>query len=144
VARGAVALAVEEAARGLDLDLQDGAVVAAGKGSEGLTAALTAALVLGQGADLRGRRQEGVIATAVAWDAALLATASAGCGHLVRRRQQGRVPGRGALGEFRQEVGRRVVGGQTVGAVVGLATAAKEAVAEVADFGLEEGERLLE
>jgi hypothetical protein len=137
-------LAVDEAAMGLDLDFQDGAVVAAGKGSEGLAAVLTAALVRGQVADLLGGRQGGVITTAVAWDAALLATASAGCWHPALRRQRGRVHDWGAVGEFRQQVSRGVVGAQTVGAVVGLGASAEEPVPEVAVFGLEEGELLLE
>jgi hypothetical protein len=46
--RGTVAAAVAEAAVGLDLDLQDGGVVGAGEGGEGLSAALAAALLRGQ------------------------------------------------------------------------------------------------
>jgi hypothetical protein len=51
-----IATPVDEAAVRLDLDLQDGGVVVAGKGSEGLAAALTTALVVGQDADFLGGR----------------------------------------------------------------------------------------
>jgi hypothetical protein len=42
---------VDEAAISLDLHLQDGGVIVAGKGREGLATALTTALVVGQGTD---------------------------------------------------------------------------------------------
>jgi hypothetical protein len=41
-------------------------------------------------------------------------------------------------------VGLWAVGGQAIGGVLGLGTASEEAVAEVADFGLELGDVLLE
>jgi len=143
VAGGAVALAVDEAAMGLDLDLQDGGVVAAREGSERLTAALTAALVVRQVADLLGGQQVGVIATAVALGPALLATGSAGCCRLAASCGRGGVRRRGVVGKLDQRVGRGAIGGQAVGGVGGLGTAAEEAMAEVAVFGLEEGDLLL-
>jgi hypothetical protein len=51
-----IATPVDEAAVRLDLDLKDSGVVVAGKGSEGLAAALTTALRIGQGADCFGGR----------------------------------------------------------------------------------------
>jgi hypothetical protein len=46
VASGTITLAMNEAAMGLDLDLQDGGVVAAWKRGERLTAALAATLIV--------------------------------------------------------------------------------------------------
>jgi hypothetical protein len=129
---------VDEAAVGLDFDLQDGGVVAAGKGSERLTAALTAALVVRQVAGLLRSRQVRVIATAVALGTALLATGSTGC-----RRLSG-VDRRGVVSQLVQEVGRGSIRVQAVRGVGGLGTAAEESVAEVTVFSLEEGELLLE
>jgi hypothetical protein len=72
-AGGAVALAADEAAISLDRNLQDRGVVGAGKGSEGLAAVLTAALLVGQAADLFDGGQVGIIASAMAFGATGLA-----------------------------------------------------------------------
>jgi hypothetical protein len=123
----------------LDRDLQDRGVVAARERGEGLAAALTTALLSSQVADLLRGGQVGVIAAAMAFAAASL-TASAR--HAWRRASRGRhVSNRGVR---RREVGLRVVWSQAVGGVVGLGASSEEPVAEVADFGLEASNLLLE
>ena len=128
-----VALAVDDTAISLDLDFQDGGVVGARKRSEGLTAALTAALVVGQGAGLVVGRQVGIIASAVAGGAALLAAWASRwfClsyrGH--SRGQRRRISGR------RRVLGLWIVGGQGILGIVDLRTASEESVSEVAVFG---------
>jgi hypothetical protein len=130
-----LAAAANTAAVGLDVALEDRGVVGAGEGGEGLATALTAALVVGQVAPFLGRGPVGVIAAAMALGAALLAAPAAGRfghrgGRVVRRR-----PG---------AVSGRAVGREDVGGVVGFGLASEEAMAEVADLGLEVGHRLLE
>jgi len=143
-AGGAVALAVDDAAMGFDIDLQDGGVVGAGKDSEGLAAVLTAALVVGQVTDLLGRGQVGIIASAVSFAATLLAAGAARRFAVIRRGYRGGKRRRVSGLRRRRQVSLWLVGSQGIGGVAGLGTATEEAVAEVAVFGLKLGELLLE
>jgi hypothetical protein len=113
---------------GLDLDLQDGGVVAAGEGVEGLAAAGAVALVGGQVEDFLGGGEVVVVASAVALVAGLLTAPAPGGG---RRR------GVGAGGSG---VGRGIVG--VVG--VGLGLAAEELLLAESEEGLESCDLVLE
>ena len=115
-AAGAVARAADEAAVGLDLDLQERGVVAAGEGGEGLAAADAVALVGGQVENLLGGGQVIVVAAAVALVSGLLTAAAFGLGG-------------GGVGRVYARCGLGGVG-------VGLGLVAEEAVLEVTDLGL--------
>jgi hypothetical protein len=126
---------MDEPAMRLDLDFQDGGIVGAGKGREGLAAALAAAQLVGQVAELLGSGQMRIVASAVANGAASLATSSRGwcCG-------VGLLRGSG----IRRCVLVGGVWGQAVGGVMGFGASSKEAVAEVANFSLELSDLLFE
>jgi len=140
VAGRAIALTADEAAIGLDRDLQDSGVVGAGKGREGLAAPLTVALLVGQTADLLGGGQRGISTTAMTWGAALLAAWASRWFGIPRRGGCGGKRRRGVGSGCRRAVSVWISGGQAIGNMRGFGTSAEEPVAEVADFSLELGD----
>src|SRR5436305_5845785 len=76
-AGGAIAVPADDAAMGLDLDLQDGGILGAADGSEGVAAALAPAGRVGEFPVLVNGGQVGVVAAAWPPLAALLAPAPA-------------------------------------------------------------------
>jgi hypothetical protein len=85
----------------------------------------------------------GVIAAAVARAARVLA-ASAASRSVARSRGRAGGRGRGVVSRRSREFGLGIVGDEAVGGVVRFGASSEEAVAEVADFGLELSDPVLQ
>src|SRR6516165_4159786 len=141
-AGGAVAAAADDAAVGLDVNLQDGCVLGAREVGERLAAARAALLGGGQALDFFGGRQRAIIAAAVAGLSPLLSPRQAtGAGRGGRGRFVGAGRGGGGVGwRVRRGVGGRVGRWQLVRRGAGFGTAPEELLAEEAELGLEFGD----
>ena len=85
-----------------------------------------------------------VIAAAVAWAAAALAPRPTASRRVVRSRRRGGCRGRGVVRSGHREFRLGIVGDEAVGWVVRFGASPEEAMAEVANHGLELGDLVLE